>query len=46
MVISPLLLILIGAWVLWKRTTDGLLKYDLLIAWGIKLAAGGLFLVV
>lgn len=46
MVISLLLLILIGAWVLWKRTTDGLLKYDLLIAWGIKLAAGGLFLVV
>ncbi|MES2555943.1 MAG: hypothetical protein V4604_07330 [Bacteroidota bacterium] len=40
------LLLLIGAWILWKRTTDGLLKYDLLIAWAIKLAAGWLFLVV
>lgn len=40
------LLLLIGAWILWKRTTDGLLKYDLLIAWAIKLIAGWLFLVV
>lgn len=40
------LLLLIGAWILWKRTTDGLLKYDLLFAWAIKLAVGWLFLVV
>lgn len=40
------LLLLLGSWFLWKRTTDGLLKYDLLLAWAIKLAAGGLFLVV
>jgi len=40
------LLLLLGSWFLWKRTTDGLLKYDLLLAWVIKLAAGGLFLVV
>ena len=40
------LLLLIGAWILWKRTTDGLLKYDLLLAWGLKLAASVLFLIV
>lgn len=39
-----ILLVLIGFWVLWKLPANGLYKVDILIAWGLKLLAGGVFL--
>lgn len=39
-----ILLVLIGCWVLWKLPANGLYKADLLVAWAMKLLAGGLFL--
>lgn len=39
-----ILLVLIGCWVLWKLPANGLYKANLLVAWAMKLLAGGLFL--
>jgi hypothetical protein len=41
-----LLLTLLGTWYLWRRRTDGLASYDLLLTWMLKMIAAGLFLAV
>ena len=37
------ILVVLGAWVLWKKETPGLHRYDLLLAWGLKIAAAFVF---
>lgn len=40
------LLVLAGSWFLWKRKTDGLTSFDLVLTWAIKILASTVFLFI